>query len=65
MGMIGRKDSLFQLEGLLRDTAEIKVFRNQKLASSSVGELAKEAGELIKRKAAEEVEKELTRTNRL
>lgn len=65
MGMIGEKDSLFQLESLLRDTAEIKVFRNQKLASSSVCELAKEAGEFIKRKAAEEVEKELTQTNRL
>lgn len=65
MGMIGGKDSLFQLESLLRDTAEIKVFRNQKLASSSVRELAKEAGELIKRNAAEEVEKDLTRTNRL
>ena len=47
MGMIGGKDSLFQLEGLLSDTAEIKIFRNQKLASSSVSELAKEAGELI------------------
>ena len=63
--MIGEKESLFQLEDLLRDTAEIKVFRNQKLASSFVRELAKEAGEVIKRHAEEEVEKELTRTNRL
>jgi len=65
IGMIGENESLFQLEDLLRDTAEIKVFRNQRLVSSFVRELAKEAGEVIKRHAEEEVEKELTRTNRL